>query len=61
MTTLSDGTSFDFWLNGQVLYLSIVLIANLKILQNFNVFNMIGEFTVFMMIFNFLWFYVMES
>jgi len=31
MTTMSDGTNFDFWLNGQVLYFSIVLVANLKI------------------------------
>jgi len=61
MTILSDGTNFDFWLNGQVLYLTIVLIANLKIIQNFNVYNLIGEVTVFSMIFNFLWFYVLES
>jgi hypothetical protein len=61
MTILSDGTNFDFWLNGQVLYLSIVLIANLKIIQNSNVFNGIGELTVFCMIFNFLVFYAVEN
>jgi len=61
-TTLRDGsTNFDFWLNGQVLYISIVLIANLKILQSFNNFNGLGELTVFFMIFNFLWFYLLEN
>ena len=61
MTTLSDGTNFDFWLNGQVLYLSIVLIVNLKIIQGFNVFNGVGEFTVLMMIVNFFCFYALEN
>jgi magnesium-transporting ATPase (P-type) len=61
MTTLSDGTNFDFWLTGQVLYLSIVLIVNLKIVQGFNVFNGVGELTVFVMIANFFWFYALEN
>jgi hypothetical protein len=61
MTTLSDGTNFDFWLNGQVLYLSIVIIVNLKIVQGFNVFNGVGEFTVLIMIVNFFWFYALEN
>lgn len=60
-TLLPSGLSFDFWLNGQVTYFCIVLLANLKILQNFSNYHLIGEFLCLVMIVNFVLFYLMEN
>jgi magnesium-transporting ATPase (P-type) len=61
LATLSDGKLFDFWLHGQVLYLAIVLVANMKILGNMHNFHVMTELLILSMLFNFLAFYLLES
>ncbi len=59
--TVSQGKNFDLWLHGQVLYLSLVLIVNLKILRQMHTYDLVGIVLISSMIVSFLLFYALEN
>lgn len=58
---VSQGKDFDLWLHGQVLYLSLVLIVNLKILRQMHTYDLFGVIQISLMILSFLLFYALEN
>ena len=58
---LQDGRYFDLWMSGSVVYAGVITIANLKILSSFNAFMVVGELIIFIMIFDYVAVFYIES